>query len=335
VAVNADDVYAAVTWGAPTVVPMTGIGYKVYLLTPGQEDDPTTWITLTGTPVPVMYFNDYVWANLATGTYKWAVRTCYAGNVISEPAFSNELQKIVTIPQYTIRVTTNSNETPVGAVVTLTGPQTYTAELTGTMVTFSDVQTGDYTLTVTLTGFNNFTDSFEITTPETRNVVLIETINDPYDLDVNGALFTWNHEALKPFLGFTVYLDGVLKAKNIMDKEYLFIDIEPGTYIAGVQANYASGNSEIINTEFTYVGIIDLENGFSIFPNPAMDKITVKRTNSDHATIDLYNAMGMHIATYEIDDVQFNITVSSFAAGTYFLRVTEGENSTVKSFVKK
>jgi hypothetical protein len=43
----------------------------------------------------------------------------------------------------------------------------------------------------------------------------------------------------------------------------------------------------------------------------------------------------MHIATYETIEVKLDFNVANLAAGTYFVRLTEGTNSSVKSFVKK
>jgi hypothetical protein len=330
---------AAITWELPEVTPITGIGYKVYRLEAGQEEDPTSWVTLTNTPVsPAMNFNDVVWNNLPQGTYKWAVITCYAGNVVSTPTFSNELVKIITVP-YTIRLTTNSGDSPAGANVTLTGPQTYTDVAGITGVVFPNVQIGNYTLEITLDGFNKFEADLEITATGTYTAQLIETINDPTNpaigLDNTSAQFTWSHEALKPFLGFTIYLNGTVKAVGVAEKEYLFTNLPNGTYIAGVQANYASGNSEIVNAESFNVGINEYENDFGIYPNPAQDMITVERATSASATIELYNAMGAHIQTYETIESKYEIDVRTLAAGTYFIRVIEDDYTGVKSFVKK
>jgi hypothetical protein len=331
--------YAAITWAPPTLAPITGIGYKVYRLLPGQENNPDEWVTLTNTPVPALYYNDNAWATLPTGIYKWAVRTCYAGGVISEPEFStNTLSKVVTVP-YTIRVITNSGDLPTGAEITLTGPQTYNGISGVVGITFDNIEVGTYTLKITLTGFNNYETTFEITAPGTYTAQLIETINDPYnakiELVATGALFTWSHDALKPFLGFTVYLNGVVKAVGVTDKEYLFTGLANGTYTAGVQANYASGNSAIVEEGFVITGIDTYENDFGLYPNPTQDFITVERATTASATIELYNAMGAHIQTYETIETKFEIDVRTLAAGTYFIRVIEDDFTAVKSFVKK
>jgi hypothetical protein len=310
----------------------------VYRLLPGQESTPEEWVTLTNNPVPALYYNDIAWATLPTGKYIWAVITCYAGNVVSEPEFSDELEKIVTVP-YTIRITTNSGDLPTGADVTLEGPGTYTGKSGPVGISWDNVITGDYTLDITFPGFNDFHAEFEITKSDTYNALLIEIINDPYNLkvepDENTALFTWSHDALKPFLGFTIYLDGVAKAAGLADKQYLFTNLANGTHIAGVQAVYASGKSEIVTKEFISNSISEPDNDFALYPNPAQDFITVERLTSAPATIDLYNAMGAHVKQYEVTEQVYEIEIRTLAAGTYFIRVSEDGYTGVKSFVKK
>jgi hypothetical protein len=203
---------------------------------------------------------------------------------------------------------------------------------------------GEYKLDVTLAGYTPHTENITILETGTTYVELIEIINDPTDPkaevdECNNALFTWNHEAEKSFIGFTVYLDGEVVKTGIQIKEYLFVNLPVGKYVAGVEANYGSGNSEIVNTaefEVDCVGIPDIgEGNYTIYPNPTKDLLFVQRAASTEATIEVYNAMGMFIDKYDTSEIIFEINVSSLAAGTYFIRVTEGDTTGVKSFVKQ
>jgi hypothetical protein len=172
-----NDTYATVTWGAPTVPPMTLKGYKVFRLLAGQEANPELWVTLTNIPIPdEMFYKDYTWATAGYGDYVWAVRTCYAGGVESEAAFSNSLFHNVEV-KYTIQVSTEDGESPLGAVVDLTGDYTYSqlTPSTGT-VTFAKVFCGDYTLDVTLDGYLPYTEDITIMGTGTTYVMLIKDI---------------------------------------------------------------------------------------------------------------------------------------------------------------
>ncbi len=56
----------------------------------------------------------------------------------------------------------------------------------------------------------------------------------------------------KAFSGFNIYLDDMDNpiAENIADQQYLFENLEPGSYTAGVRAMYTTGVSEIATLDF-------------------------------------------------------------------------------------
>lgn len=54
----------------------------------------------------------------------------------------------------------------------------------------------------------------------------------------------------KSALGYNIFLDGVLVAEGIEETQFLFTNVSDGPRTAGVQANYASGVSEIVTLEF-------------------------------------------------------------------------------------
>jgi hypothetical protein len=314
------------------------IGYKLYRLQPGQESTPNTWATLTNGPVNAYEYTDYSWANAPAGTYKWAVQTVYHGMIESAPAFSNNLVKTYK-GDFTVNVTTNSGAIPAGAVVTLgTLPP---ATVAVNQVIFTDVVYGSYPLKVTLAGYEDYTATVAINAPgQSHTATLKEIIKPPFDLATEtidcSVLLTWDHD-MTNVMFFNIYVDDVLKAEGVTGTEYLFTGLPVGTYTAGVEAHYASGNSEIVTMPFDVpcLGVSEIENDYNIYPNPTNDYLFVQRANATSASIDVYNAMGMHIATYETTEVNYRINVAALSAGTYFIRVTEGANSTVKSFVKK
>jgi hypothetical protein len=320
--------------------PLDGIvGYRLWRLLPGQEDDENTWSILTNNPVPAMEYNDYSWATTAPGTYKWAVRTSYNMGVESAPAFSNNLVKVTKV-SYMINIVTNSGDSPAGAEVTLSNSDyTHQGVATVSSVIFTDVVVGTYTLEITLPGYHEYTAELVIVEPGTHLATLIEIVTPPYNLAIdtacNTAFFTWNHD--RHLKAFTVYLNNEVVATGITIPEYKFENLPDGTHTAGVQANYSSVNSEIVTIDFVIncLGIHNYEFGYFIYPNPATNHLTIERSTKDFATIDLYNAMGMHISSYETGEAQYQISVVDLPAGTYFLRITEGTKSTVKSFVKK
>ncbi|MFC1887356.1 T9SS type A sorting domain-containing protein [Candidatus Cloacimonadota bacterium] len=60
-------------------------------------------------------------------------------------------------------------------------------------------------------------------------------------------------ENSRDFLGYNVYLDGIMVAENVAIESYLFTDLTDGvTYTGGVTANYDEGESVMITADFTY-----------------------------------------------------------------------------------
>ena len=314
------------------------LGYKLWRLLPGQEDKPELWSTLTNTPLPALVYTDYTWQTASAGTHKWAVRTVYHGMGESKAAFSNTLVKVL-YGDCVVNVSTNSGDLPAGAVVTL-GTQTATVAVN--TVSFSQIAYGTYPLKVTLEGYQDYTAQITINAlGVAHTAMLIEIIKLPFDLKTEetecNTIFSWDHDGGKKLMYFDIYLDGKLRAEGVSGHSYIFTGLPIGDYVAGVAAHYSSGYSAIVTTPFsvTCVGIDEIEGFYRIYPNPTSEYLTIERTNSTLATIDLYNAMGMHIANYETGSSMFDISVTNLAAGTYFIRVTEGNNTSVKSFVKK
>ena len=334
--------YAHITWNLPDTVPMTLKGYKIYRLLEGQEENPELWVTLTSNPVPEMFYKDYSWAKAGYGKYVWAVRTCYAGGVISEPAFSDTIFHNIEV-KYTIKVTTNTGDSPMGAEVTLTNKDyTYRqiAPSDGNVV-FATVWCGEYKLTVTLNGYkDHITDKLVIMEPGTTEVELIESITPPFDVEVdiecNVATVTWSHAA-DNVTGFTVYLNDAEGIKT-QKLEHVFTQLAIGDYSVCIEANYRTGKSECVESTFkiTCTGINTIEDGdFILYPIPATNILNVERGNNERAIIEIYNPMGMFINRYETIESKFEIDVTDLAAGTYFIKLTEGDKTGVKGFVKK
>jgi len=305
------------------------VGYRLWRLQPGQEED--EWQILTNNPVNAMEFTDFGWEILPAGTYKYAVKTCYHGGVESAPEFSNDLQRV----SYTINVTTNSGKSPASAFVQLTSidnpsapPLTAVVGVSGT-VHFPAMGLGEYTLEVTLAGFKEHSEVINITQTGSKNVVLVEILYT--------VTFNVTDEAGGPITGATIEFDGEILSGNIA------ADVAPGNYLWKVTASAylpKVGSVMVINKDEIVdvalpLGINDQELGFGLYPNPATDKVTIMRTASAPAIIELYNAVGIHIYKYETDEAVFDINVTTLSAGTYFIRVIEGDRTGVKSFVKK
>jgi hypothetical protein len=66
----------------------------------------------------------------------------------------------------------------------------------------------------------------------------------------SGSDANMQNSANKNILGYNVYLDGMLVAENVQDNQYLFNNVADGPRVAGVEAVYATGTSDIAVKEF-------------------------------------------------------------------------------------
>lgn len=77
-----------------------------------------------------------------------------------------------------------------------------------------------------------------------------------------------------------------------------------------------------------------------IFPNPATDYITIStKSKSSSAAITITNVQGKKIFSNKFSatngQIAGTINISNFSKGIYFVEVSDGENKTIKKFVKQ
>ena len=79
------------------------------------------------------------------------------------------------------------------------------------------------------------------------------------------------------------------------------------------------------------------ENDLVIYPNPVADQLTVSlRTNSFQVTsLSVFDINGKLIRTQAVSDNQIEMNTQNLAAGSYFLRLSDGKSSVTTKFVKK
>lgn len=159
------------------------IGYKVWRLLLGEENNETNWSLLTPAPIMNPAYQDTGWSSIPDGTYKWAVKALYTNDVLSGSSFSNAIQKLTQVGTIAGMVQSQDNNAIANATITVNnysavtnadgeysiqvpaGIHTVTCSAAGYMTA---TQTGivvvtDQTTTVnfTLNASAIFTDSFE------------------------------------------------------------------------------------------------------------------------------------------------------------------------------
>lgn len=130
------------------------VGYKVWRLASGQENNPNNWVLLNPDTITETTLTDNGWDTLANGDYRWAVKSVYTAEVMSSPAFSPILNK-ETITGMISGVVRKQDNTPIpGATITV-GTNVATTNSTGAYTLILPI--GTYSVTASATGYSNST----------------------------------------------------------------------------------------------------------------------------------------------------------------------------------
>ena len=75
------------------------------------------------------------------------------------------------------------------------------------------------------------------------------------------------------------------------------------------------------------------ENNFTIYPNPASEKINIQ-LNSENTKISIYNSMGQKILNQTTNQKNAEIPLLNLPEGVYTVEVINGSKSVVKKMIK-
>ena len=97
----------------------------------------------------------------------------------------------------------------------------------------------------------------------------------------------------------------------------------------------------LLMTDFTSVEDADIENNFSIYPNPANENINISviSATGERTTINLVDITGKVITSYDLGilkgEKNMSIKVEDLSTGIYFIELVNESGRQVKKFVKK
>jgi len=287
-----------ITWTPPAGISKGFENYQIFRFEEGTPEG-DGWLLLSNS-AQGSSFTDTGWNNLEIlSEYQWAVKVEYSGEYFSEARITNVLNNKY-VP-FTVNITTNGNDNPVGATVILTNQdgdenKIYTKTATGAEVLFTEIWKGIYDLTVSLNGYETYTqEDINVLTTSSTTANLIEIIDTPFGLKVEKdnceAIFSWNNTPTKSFTGYMVYLNGE-EVEFVTTTHYLFDYLETGNYTASVKAIYTSDESEIVTIDFSMYCIGTYKVTFNI-----------KDENNIPVTGAIVTFDGTTLPGYEIEDV--------------------------------
>lgn len=126
------------------------VGYRVWRLTEGQENNEAAWTSLTTSNITNTNFTDNTWQPLPSAVYKYAVKAVYTNNVFSNPAFSNAVHKGM-MGTLTGTVTEFGTDLPIEGASIVAGEYSGTSNAQG-VYSFS-VYAGTYEVTCSKVGY--------------------------------------------------------------------------------------------------------------------------------------------------------------------------------------
>jgi len=73
--------------------------------------------------------------------------------------------------------------------------------------------------------------------------------------------------------------------------------------------------------------------GFEIYPNPVSDALFLQ-AEQEITSISIRTILGQEVYSSTMESLSYRMDVSNFASGTYFVRITVGNNIVTKKFIK-
>jgi guanyl-specific ribonuclease Sa len=264
--------------------------------------------------------------NLASGTYTIVISS---GNCV------NSFTRIITEPMLPLTTTISlANQTV--TVNTTGGSGTYSYALDGSALfqqsnTFNNITPGShFILTEDVNGCIVATPVFTINTPAplvNGNNAITQSFTEGQtlgDLKIAGENIKWYSNATP--------ITGKLKKANETPLPLSTVLTDGTTYYASQTINGIESTERLaVTAKLGSLGTADLViKDFTYYPNPVKNIFTISNT-SIIDEVSLISIKGETLLTMKINSLHYEIDLSNFSKGVYFLKVkAEGTEKTVK-----
>ena len=94
------------------------------------------------------------------------------------------------------------------------------------------------------------------------------------------------------------------------------------------------GSFRVLDTSSTGINYTNLENNFSIFPNPSTDCLNINSHSSENFSVSLFNSLGEKIYSEQVMS-KLTLLTSNFINGIYFLQIKSDKNLFTKKIIKQ
>jgi len=182
---------------------------------------------------------------------------------------------------------------------------------------------------------------FSLNAQTTHNLNWFAGIGSNVDLTIESGdtvIWTWtspNHTVENDPAGSNVELfDSGLLGPNGSTFSHTFSTVGDNDYYCSIHG--AGSMSGTITVE-PVLGVDEFGlDKFTINPNPSSDQLNIELPSTiDYARLQVYDVLGKQIISKEISGIEANVNVSNWNNGIYIVRVTFGDSSQTKRFVKQ
>ena len=190
-------------------------------------------------------------------------------------------------------------------------------------ITFADAQeySGDLTLTITTDGWGS-----EVTWDVRDYTGAMVANGGPYG---NNSTYTETislpSESCYTFNMYDSYGDGLLSGGvSLVDDQ--------GTVIWQSNGDYGSGASKTFGFQVITLGTNDVQTiGAVLYPNPAQNIVNI--VGAEQASITVYDVLGRKVWSQVQANNQVQMDVSTLIAGTYFVRLSKGNQTQTEKLI--
>lgn len=139
---------------------------------------------------------------------------------------------------------------------------------------------------------------------------------------------------------YYVINDGVTAMKKSNATSTSLTNLEPGTtYTFTIKAKDAAGNlssesnSVTITTDVTDVHLISAEKAYKMYPNPAMEAVTIDLNNIEKTNISIFDNLGRLVYQNTITDKIVIEKTEIGDSGVYFVILTTPNNRYIEKLI--
>ncbi len=93
------------------------------------------------------------------------------------------------------------------------------------------------------------------------------------------------------------------------------------------------GSFLVLDTAATGIEEINIENNFSVFPNPTMDRVNIVSRDNRVFQLEIFNAFGKMVYS-GVESSSFQIETASLSSGIYFIKMNSDKNIYTGKFIK-